>query len=31
MLEKPKARILVVDDDPRNLRLIQSLLGPEGY
>src|SRR5215831_14137656 len=31
MLDKPKAHLLVVDDDVRNLRLLESLLAPEGY
>ncbi len=26
-----KARILIVDDEPRNLRLIEAMLGPDGH
>ena len=25
------ARILVVDDEPKNIRLVQTMLAPEGY
>lgn len=30
-MEKGKARILVVDDDERALRLIEAMLAPKGY
>jgi putative two-component system response regulator len=30
-MDKRSFRILAVDDDPRNLRLIESILRPEGY
>jgi len=30
-VDKRSFRILAVDDDPRNLRLIESILRPEGY
>jgi CheY-like chemotaxis protein len=30
-VEKGKARILVVDDDERALRLIEAMLAPKGY